>query len=248
MTDFIHVYIDDKNVIREIELSNITTFDQYEHITIPNSDAKEIQELYQKWEQHPSIKNNKFMLLEIDGIRRVKKAVYIYYHFKDKSIRSITPRKQEALDDDGDLRCGLVPLNELLTECINGTKSMINCRVNTDDDVLVFEEIPVETFKFDVINSITLLEDYEVKDINDVATINITYDGNELIIKRTNECDISKKYELFFIDRFDKTLFYESVVIMFTEDQTELCAPFTLGDVDYMVISPYKTTMTFIEV
>jgi len=247
MIDYVHVYIDNEKVIQEIEFTNITTFNQYEHIIISSNEAEEVYNLYRKWEQYASIKNNKFMLLEIDGTYRVKKAVYIYYHFKDKSIYSITPRQQETLDDDGDLRSGLVAVDELLEECINGTKSMINCRANTEGDILVFEEIPVVKLEFDVASSITLIADYEIKEINDNAIIDIIYNGNELLINRINKGAINKKYELFFLNRFDKTIFYDSVFFMFTEDQEELLMPLTLDD-NYMVISLYRNIMTFTEV
>lgn len=247
MSNFVHVYIDDEQVIQEIELSDANTFDQYHHIAITNDESDEVLDLYQRREQHASIKLNKFKLVEIDGKYRVKKAVYIYYHFKDKSIRSITPRKQEVLDNDGDLRSGLVVVDELLEACINGTKSMINCRANTDGDMLVFEEIKVVKIKFNIANTITLIMDYEVKETNEEAVINIVYDENTLNIKRTDDGIIDKKIELFFMNRFDKTLFYGSVDFMFTKDQEEIEIPLTL-DNNYMVISSDKMIMTFNEV
>ena len=142
------------------------------------------------------------------------------------------------------MRHGLVAVGERREECINGNKSMINCRANTEGDVLIFEEIPIIKIEYDVSKNVVLITDCEIEKTNKYAVINIVYDGNKLIIKNIDDSVLDKEFELFFMNRFNSTIFYGSVFFMFTEVQEEINIPLTLED-NYMVISEYKNIMTF---
>lgn len=246
MPDTMHVYIDDKNVIQEIELTNEKKFDQYEHIIIPGSVADEVYDLYLKREEHDTIRERKYVLLDIDGKYRIKNTMYVHYHVDDKSIRSIAPRIQEELTNDINLRYGLVMMNDILEECINGTKSMINYRVNVDSDILILEDKPVIVPEFNFFDSIELIIDYEVKKNNISAIIHMVYDGENIMISSTNDGVVDKKYELFFINKFDKTIFYDSISFEFTDEQKEITKSITLND-NYMVIAAHRNIMEFTE-
>lgn len=246
MSNLVHVYLDDEKAIKEIEFSDEKTYDQYEHIAVPWNMSQEIIDLQHQWGQNPRIKQIKFIMVELDGSYCAKKATYVYYHFKEKSIRSITPRRHEAMDADTELRCSLVIVGGFIEECINGTKSMINFRVNADEDIAVIEEIQTTTGKFDFFSSIVFIKDYEIKEECENTAIEIVYNGNNLIIKRNDDSVIDTKFELFFMNRFDKTLFYDSLSFMFLKEQAVINVPLILDD-NYMVISLYRNIMTFVE-
>ena len=95
----------------------------------------------------------------------VEKSIYIYYHFKNKNIRSITPRIQQNLEEDESLRCGIAKVDYLIKAFIDGTKNMLNYKVNDDGGLLYIEEIKLELAEYDFLENIPLLEDYIIDKI-----------------------------------------------------------------------------------
>jgi len=195
--------------------------------------------------KNANIKKNKYLLISDADTFTVEKSIYIYYHFKNKNIRSITPRIQQNLEEDESLRRGLVKVDSLIKEFIDGTKNMLHYKINDDGALLYIEEIKTQFAEYNFLENIPLLEDYIIDSDNENYTIEILYDNKTLKIQTTNKED-EATYQLFFVSKTDKTNLYDSLSFDFTDVQT-IEIPLSIPD-DYIVISSFKKIMKFTEI
>jgi len=251
MSDLIYVYTDENRIIHEISMEPCDYLLQCELYMIVPSKAPEVIKLYNLWKRNANIKKNKFVLYDEDGIYNIKKTFYVYYHFKEKTISSIVPRKQQIQDDDDTLKCGLVIVDELITEFINGTKNMLNYKINDDNSLLVMELIQLYGDDVNFYMMIPLIGDYIVSEINNESIIDISYIGSSLTISTVVERDTNHhmfthgtEYQFFVVDSIDKSILYYSFTFNFTDNRTiytELMLPH-----NSMIISTHNKIMKFI--
>ena len=126
MNDIVYVYIDDDNVIKEIHTTPQGTLMQYTLIMINRVDAEDLLNLKTRWKNNENTRKSKFMLVDKGGQYIVAKTTYIYYHYKTLTIQSISPRQQPDLDDKEELRYGIIIVDGIVKEFIEGTKNMLN--------------------------------------------------------------------------------------------------------------------------
>lgn len=245
MDDIVYVYTDEIGVIYEIDFKLRGDLVQYDVSMIPRKKAQDIINLNEKRQQNANVKKNKYLLISDADNFTVEKLIYIYYHFKKKNIRSITPRIQQNLEEDESLRCGLTKVDSLIKEFIDGTKNMLNYKVNNDGALLYIEEIKHEFIEYNFLENIPLLEDYIVNNDNEDYIIEILYDNKTLKIQTTNKED-ETTYQLFFVSKTDKTNLYASLSFNFIDDQT-VEIPLSIPN-DYIVISSFKKIMKFTEI
>lgn len=242
MDDLVYVYTDESNIIYDISFKPRGDLVQHKLSMIPRQKAQELISIYEKWQQNENYKKIKYILTnDIDGFG-VAKTVYIYYHFKEKNICSITPRKQQSMEEEESLRSGLIIADSVIDEFIAGTKNMLNYKVNDSSALLTIEEIIQENIEIDFLNNILLLKDYTVDKNNEEYNIEITYDGELLKIETKNKND-AIKYQLFFISRTDKTKLYETISFDFVDNST-IEIPLNIPE-DYIVISSFNKSMKF---
>lgn len=245
MDDIVYVYTDEIGVIYEIDFKLRGDLVQYNVSMIPLEKAQDIIDLYEKRQKNANIKKNKYLLISDADNFTIEKTIYIYYHFKDKNIRSLTPRIQQNLEEDESLRCGIAKVDYLIKEFIDGTKNMLNYKINDDGALLYIEEIKHEFIEYNFLENILLLEDYIVDSNNENYIIEILYDNKTLKIQTTNKEDTAT-YQLFFVSKTDKTNLYSSLLFDFTDSQT-VEMPLSIPD-DYIVISSFQKIMKFTEI
>ena len=243
MSDIVFVYIDKKKIIHEIEFEPSGEFLDYDLIMIPREKASEIINLYERWKQNSNVKKNVFVLVNTPFECSVKKTTYVYYHFKEKTIRAITPRKQENLDNDKTLLSGLIVVDGLITEFINGKTNMLNFTVDDSGDFLVLNEIERENVKFNVVDNNLLIEDFSIGEkTTDETAIEITYKNKKLLIKKLRKIE-NRIFTLFFINSHDKTNLIETISFSFGDDELIIIS-LDIKE-DFFIISEYKKNMVF---
>ena len=245
MDDIVYVYTDEIGIIYEIDFKLRGDLVQYDVTMIPLEKAQDVIDLYKKRQKNANIRKNKYLLISDENNFTVEKSIYIYYHFKDKKIRSITPRIQQNLEEDESLRCGLVKVDSLIKEFIDGTKNMLHYKINDDGALVYIEEIKLHFAEYNFLENILLLEDYIIDSDNENYTIEILYDNKTLKIQTTNREDILT-YQLFFVSKTDKTNLYSSFSFDFNCGLT-IETPLSIPD-DYIVISSFKKIMKFTEI
>ena len=200
MNDVIYVYVDKRRIIREIEFEPHGEFLKHDLVMIPKDKAGPVLELRERWNQNKNTKNNLFVLDNNTFDCNIKKVSYIYYHFKDKTIKAITPRKQENLDKDETLLSGLIIVDDLVMDFINGKRNMLDFTINDEGYFLVLNEVEREQNSFNVLDNVLLIEDYKLpEELSDDTQIEIIHEKDLLIIKKLKEPE-DKIYDLFLVD------------------------------------------------
>lgn len=245
MDDLVYVYTDVNDVIYEIEFEPRGEFSQYKLFIITQKKAQNVINLRKQWKQTPDIKKIKYFLIDDVDTFVLEKAIYVYYNLETNAIHSISPSAQSHLDENEILDHGILRINSLIKEFISGTKNMINYDVSVNNSYVYIEEKKHDTYNF--FDNISLLDDYIYATDENKTNYRmvISYDGAMLRIKYIHGDDTKKTYQLFFTNKTNKTILYDSVSFNFLND-SELEIPLELPK-DYAMISSINNQIKFIE-
>jgi len=241
MNNCIYIYTNNKSLVLEISDFPLDNTDNLVVHEVPMDLASEILRLKKKWDRNARAKLNK-VFYDRDKYS-LKKGIYIYYHFKDGHIKSITPRLQETMELDEELKSGLFVIDDLIEDFVNGDKNMLNYKVIEKDNSLELKKIVVQTSN-DYLTSIALIEDYAVGVIEDDSFITVSNTGGALSFRCTNEEYLGKIVKLFIVNKYDKTELFDTIELMFFSTR-EYIIPINTY-IDYFIISPSNNIINYI--
>lgn len=241
----VYIYSDKNKMIHEISLQPRGDLLEYTTTVIPFNDAAEFLKLYRKCQINGNITDPMHLLEEENGKYVLRKTVYIYYHHKDMVIKSITPRRQQNLDENMELKVGSVAIDELINDFIDGKKAPINYKINDEQKLLTIEKIIDRDHHKNFIDYINVLEDYKLNRIDEyLLTIEHKENGMLNIIKHDDLLN-SRNIELYFVGLYDKTEIFYKTSFMFLENENQIYLHFDIPH-EFLIISPDYNIINYI--